>query len=321
MSASFDLNGREAPFAPSGAAPPVLIPSRAASAARSIEGGSAGGSAPLLDRGTQLVVIPGQGGRAKADLSRYEAVVFPTCGEAVVWFSGGSRGAEEVPWPPDPMRADRRRRGAVRRYCVHSGLGYLLTLTFRLEPATPAGVWLEAKRFVRRLQKRLGATVPYVFVVERGETNGRLHLHVCVGDWYRELGVVVRCERCVAPGWVWHSPPPGRDRLCLGCLWGRGFVHGPDEELGGDVRANGDPKKAAMYVSKYVSKELRSDLEKGRQLYRVAEGFQPPEQRFASPSVALLDRITAKFGPGAKVLALHDEVKAYQGPPCWVVTQ
>jgi hypothetical protein len=204
---------------------------------------------------------------------------------------------------------------------VHSGLGYLLTLTFRREPATSAGVWTEAKRFVRRLQVRIGGGFPYVVVLERGETNGRLHLHVVVGDWYSSLGVVVRCERCVAPGWVWHSAPPGQDRLCLGCLWGHGFVHGPDEKLGGDgVRANGDPKRAAMYVSKYVSKELRAELEQGRQLYRVAQGFAPPEERMASSSVRLLDRVTAEMGGGVSVLALHDEVPTYQGPPCWVVT-
>jgi hypothetical protein len=202
---------------------------------------------------------------------------------------------------------------------VHSGLGYLLTLTFRREPLTARGVWHEAELFVRRLRAVLGESVPYVFVLERGETNGRLHLHVCVGEWYSSLGVVVRCERCVEPGWVWRSTPPGRDRLCLGCLWGHGIVHGPDERLGGDVRANGDAKRAAMYVSKYVSKELRAELEKGRQLYRVAEGFQPPEERLASSSVALLDRVTAMVGVSATVLALHDEVPTYQGPPCWVV--
>lgn len=296
---------------------------------------------PILVNRTLFVVVPDQRGSSDP-LDGYPVAAFvrPSCGRFVVqYFGRGERfPVKEIDSPRvlvDPLtgeagsdtlrRSSSRRRSAISDYCAHNGLGYLLTLTFRSEPFSVDGVWSELAHFVRRLRVSLGDGVPYVAVIERGGL-GRLHVHMCVGRWYVDRVVAVRCLRCVTSEWEWRSEPPADGVLCLGCVWGLGFVHGPSERVEGEVRANGDARRAAMYVSKYVSKDLLQELGVGRQLYRVAHNFQPLVLRVPALDVESACRFAAASiarAAGAELenvvqVALHETVSDWPGRPTWV---
>ncbi len=226
-------------------------------------------------------------------------------------------------------RSERRRRSAIRRFCLHNGCGFMFTLTFRDEPSTVAGVWREFKLFRERLRYRLGENVPMVGVVERGAKTGRLHLHVCVSRWYLDLGAVCICERCAPAAWVWRQAPPAPGALCVRCLWGLGMVSPPVEEVRSALGA-------ALYVSKYVSKALRGELvvdegevvdeiapivTAGRQAYRVTEGFQPvPLLGEASSLDRALEIVGDVLGELEEVRAVHELVgEDWHGPETWTV--
>lgn len=299
--------------------------------------GVAGALGPFLDIGTQLKQNPGQRVSFASSFSSpgfvdfpVISVVYPACGEGVVvWRGRGDRfeTGELREWD-NAGRSRSRRRGSIRRMCASNGLGYLLSLTFKDEPLSVDAVWREVKLFRKRLRYELGFNFPYVFVVERGEKFGRLHVHVCIGRWYVDLGVHVRCAKCVLDNWKWDSSgPPVDGCLCLGCLWGKGIVHGPSEKYSGEVRANGDARRAAMYVSKYVSKELLGELGAGRQLYRVAQDFQPVVERAVGVNVEdMRGRVGARLGGSflgvensLMVTALHEEIVGWEGPPTWTL--
>lgn len=293
-----------------------------------------GDRVPILDIGTLTNQTPGQ---SVSNLELLESVlpvaatVYPSCGEATVQWRGFGE------WEPtgeirewdNEGRSARRRRGEIRRMCAANGLGYLVTLTFEREPLTSDGVWRELKLFLRRLRRQLGYVFPFVAVIERGELNGRLHLHVCVGRWYVDLCVCSICRECAPPSWKWLQPPPAVGTLCLRCVWGNGIVHGPSERVAGEIRANGDSRRAAMYVSKYVSKELIEGSAKGEWRYRVARGFQPEAERFRGREVVSVNRaVAARLGlsaplsvigmpAGWSVTALHEEIEGWEGGPTW----
>jgi len=272
----------------------------------------------------------------------------PSCGEFVVQYLGQGL-SDSSAWPKKvPLstvdfetgeilsdterRSSSRRRTSLRQYCTHNGLGYLVTLTYEREPSVVDQVWKDVKTFVRRVRAVIGAPFAYAVVIERGEVNKRLHVHVCVGRWYVDLSVSDKCLKCAPPKWDWRSRPPEAGTLCLRCAWGLGIVHGPQVKLDGEVRANGDARRAAMYVSKYVSKDLRSDLSEGsgvnqgRNVYRVAMGFQPLVVRVPSRDVgsALVGAVQSLAGPSVggselvEVRALHEIVEDWPGRPTWV---
>jgi len=111
-------------------------------------------------------------------------------------------------------------------------------------------------------------------VPEWGKVTGRLHIHMAVPWWY-ELNCTEVCPTCdrfnVLSTNDWRLRG---DYLCIGCMWGLGFVGRPlDRE--GQTETNEDGRSLSKYLSKYMAKDLGSELEKGQQRYRVAEGFQP----------------------------------------------
>lgn len=269
----------------------------------------------------------------------------PTCGEFVIQYHGSGFSGSQLPkkrslatvdsetgeiFSDTERRSASRRRTSLRQFCTHNGLGYLLTLTYEREPLVVDQVWKDVKTFVRRLRAVIGAQFPYAVVIERGEKNKRLHVHVCVGRWYVDLSVSDKCLECAPPNWEWRSRPPERGTLCLRCVWGLGIVHGPQAKVGGEVRANGDARRCASYASKYISKDLSVELSgasyQGRQKYRVSQGHQPPLVRVPGRDVsaALAGAVQSLLGPSGgrselvEVIALHEIVEDWPGRPTWV---
>lgn len=266
---------------------------------------------PLLDRGTLNDESPGKGLGRDGSLARFQVVAFPTAGEASIRLIGGGS-AELPPRPEDHVaRSVRRSRSTLRRFCVHNGLGYMPTLTFRHDPASRSAVCVAVGRFLRRLRYR-GVDEPFSWVIERGEKDGRLHVHFACNWWGRVEAVEV-CERCATPGLrrVRSDIPPSSS-FCVGCIWGNGFVGRPSECVG-------DPRGVAVYVSKYAAKELNFESP-GLNRYHVPRGYQPPEVRYGSFRFEQASRrLSEYFDPMTlEVTALHELLEdEWKGPPLW----
>lgn len=266
---------------------------------------------PLLDKGTLHDESPGRRLAFDGSLARFQVVAFPTAGEASIRYVGGGS-AELPPRPEDHVaRSVRRSRSTLRRFCVHNGLGYMPTLTFRRAPSSRAAVCVAVERFRRRLRYR-GVNEPFSWVIERGEKDGRLHVHFAC-SWWGRLGAVEVCERCATAGLrrVRSDIPPSSS-FCVGCIWGNGFVGRPDQRIG-------DPRAVAMYVSKYAAKELNFDTA-GVNRYHVPTGYQPPEVRFGSFRFEeASQRLGEFFDPlTLEVSALHQLLEdEWKGPPLW----
>jgi len=264
---------------------------------------------PLLDIGTISNQIPGQG-----PAGSYLLCSWISCGEATLQYLPLAKS--------QAVGVSRRRSGAaleksaqqsrarIRRYTAHNRLGYMPTLTFRNDPVTLRGVEVAVHDFARKLV-RAGIDEPYLWVPERGSLHGRLHVHwLCA--WWKRLGAVEVCQRCATDqlrAIRSNIPPVGS--LCVGCIWGHGFVGAPSEVVG-------DPGKAAAYVSKYVSKDLVGVLTEGRHRYHVARGHQPEalRERFSGYGEALA-RAVALQGAPISVDWLQGVVPDWQGPPTW----
>ncbi|MGB9111285.1 MAG: hypothetical protein WCF24_00990 [Acidimicrobiales bacterium] len=146
-----------------------------------------------------------------------------------------------------------------------------MTLTYA-EGAELDHVSDQIEQFWRRWRKATGSPLrPYAVVPEWGGIGDRLHLHVAIG-WWSEFGAVEVCGACAREALYAMREVPVAGSLCIGCIWGLGFVGRPDVSRDGDA--------VARYISKYLAKQLISSLF-GRQRYRVAKGFQPPEYRGA----------------------------------------
>lgn len=154
------------------------------------------------------------------------------------------------------MTHGRRAKGRCRRFCRGNRLCYLWTLTFSAARSTRAGVVAEVRRFLERLQKRVGR-LPLVWVIERGRRGTeRLHVHFAVARRISHALV----KRLWGLGHVWVGDP--------GKLPGRPGV----EQLSG-------------YLAKYVAKQYEDDQapngdrQLGDHRYGVTQGWTPPAWR------------------------------------------
>jgi hypothetical protein len=147
------------------------------------------------------------------------------------------------PKDPDRSRAEaaRRARGKVRRYCAANRLNRLGTLTYRGEGCHDAGQMRgDVAEFFRSLRDLLGrGPFPYVWVAEWHGSGHGLHVHFAVGRFLRR-GLIEQA-------------------------WGRGFVH---IRLLSDLPAGSssweEARRAAGYLSKYVTKTFHDGHEHGR---------------------------------------------------------
>jgi hypothetical protein len=271
-------------------------------------------SVPLLDKGTLNGESPGQRARFSSLGHAFQVVVFPTAGEASIRFTG--RG-DRLGWR-DPLdtendnlaRSVRRSKSALRRFCVHNGLGYMCTLTFRNEPLVEKSVTRAIDLFLRRL-RFAGIYGSYAWVIERGK-KGRLHVHFAC-SWWSAAEAVEVCEGCATAGLLKVRPDvPPRGSLCVGCLWGQGFVGAPTEAVG-------DPRGVALYVSKYAAQDF-GFKEGGKNRYHVPRGYQPPVVRHGAITLRQAESLVGRYVDvsEAQVTELHVLLKdEWHGPPLW----
>jgi hypothetical protein len=252
------------------------------------------GAAPLLDIGTELHRLA----KVVDRCSGYWSVkAWPSCGEASVTFvsdvehrfltqssrearEAGNRQREAAGFKAvesSEERAVRRAKGAVRRYSRHNGCDAMATFTFAGDVPGYESLSDVIDFFWRRWSRRSGVKPgPYVWVPEWGKLTGRLHVHMAVPWWWRLQAVEV-CERCALDSLrAVRSDIPSASSFCIGCIWGHGFVGAP--------KRNSDGMALSQYLSKYMSKDLGSELSRGQQRYRVAQGYLPSDVKEQSES-------------------------------------
>lgn len=225
----------------------------------------------------------------------WSVTVFPAAREAVLCLVPTIVPAR-VPSgkPVDHERAEREatRRAAtkVRRLCAANGLDRLWTLTYAVEPTGEAQVLEDMARFNRRMK----ATYPkwrYLYVIERGSRNGRLHVHFATNAFVPKATVAAR--------------------------WNHGFVDCRRITTG----RNGDARGAARYLAKYVTK---STGDGGRDMFRrrYVPGLGLVLQAI---NIRIADYVRAEaavsliMGAGAPSYVWRStEAPDWRGPPCTV---
>jgi hypothetical protein len=172
-------------------------------------------------------------------------------------------------------------------------LNRLGTLTYRGAGChDPKALRVHIGEFFRDLRDLTGGqSFPYVWVPEWHKTDHGLHVHFAVGHYIRHKTI----ERA----------------------WGRGFVSIKRlTDLPVGSTSWNEARKAAGYLSKYVTKSFDHDLG-GLHRYEVAQGFQPARQRIAGGSAAdVLDQAIEVMGgaiPATRWVSW--EAEDWQAPP------
>ncbi len=230
--------------------------------------------------------------------------LYPSAGEAGGSFvpSHRPKRSGRVPGAPavDPVRsraeAARRARGKVRRYCAANRLNRFGTLTYAGAGVhDPLQARADAAVFFRSLRAGLGGRpLPYLWVPEWHKTGHGLHLHFAVGQYV--------------------------PRGLVDASWGHGFVHIKRiSDLPVGSTSLHEARKAAGYLSKYVSKSFDADegSRAGRlHRYDVAEGFQPAVMRLEGRwSGQVRDKASAVMGSQPARSWSSDQAEGWQGPP------
>jgi hypothetical protein len=232
-----------------------------------------------------------------ASEGRWLLNLYPGAAEAGGCFESAARRSDSGSWwepEPDPERssteAARRARGQVRRYCAENRLNRLGTLTY----GPPFCRDAEAVRdhvglFFRRLRRKAGRGLPYLWVPELHADGERYHVPFAVGRFVRRT-------------WIEDA-------------WGHGFV---DIRLLGDLPvgsgALGQARLAARYLAKYVGKALDRGPA-GLHRYEVAQGFQPRARRLVGSSVdEVLAQAAAIMGSEPELVWDSAIEKSWSGP-------
>jgi hypothetical protein len=181
----------------------------------------------------------------------------------------------------------------VRRYCAANGLSRFGTLTYGPPFCTnPDVLRADLARFFRRLRAaQAEGPLAYVWVPEFHRDGKRFHAHFAVDRYIPQK----RIEAAWGHGWV------SIKRL----------TNLPVGSTSWD-----ESRRAAAYVSKYVSKTFTGPQVFGRQRYGVAEGFQPTVQRIVGSSAAhvLADAADVMGGLPSRRWYSIDE-QDWKGPP------
>lgn len=228
-------------------------------------------------------------------------------GEGSIWWrnppSDVDRGVRGAGAPRAATEAARRARSKVRRYAVRNGCDRLVTLTYSDEylPDTWQAVWDDIERFRRRLTKALGVAPAMVATIERGELNGRLHVHIALDRFVPES--------------------------VLAEAWGRGFVSVRKIKVSGRGKRE-RCRRAAAYISKYVTKAYENgdgdgDGEgrafNGRR-YSVTKGYAPTQRSWAvSTRFEGLEVLRALCGGEVVWSWSSASAPEWRGPPIDVV--
>lgn len=172
------------------------------------------------------------------------------------------------------VRATERSKRVLDDFIRWHGICEMWTLTSRPGDSLTmeeeqAATSREFQRFFERFKRRVGESPgPYLVVEEFGKLNGRRHFHNAA-DWRRRFGAVEVCEVCALPSLrrVRADIPPAGS-VCIGCLWGHGFVGAPQGSAPGSL---------SQYLSKYMVADMVGPGALGKHRFRASAGFRPPE--------------------------------------------
>lgn len=181
----------------------------------------------------------------------------------------------------------------MRRYCAANRLNRLGTLTYAGAGCfDPREVRADVGEFFRDLRLALGGKpFPYAWVPEWHKAHG-LHVHFAVGRY------------------IHHS--------LIASTWSRGFVGIDligDLPIGSGTRE--EARKAAAYLSKYVTKSFDDPRVSRLHRFDVAQGFQPPASRVYGRTVeeALGRAVEVMDGVAPAVVWHSEDSPLWQGPP------
>jgi hypothetical protein len=232
--------------------------------------------------------------------ARWQLSLCAAAGEAGGCFvasrSSNNRGVRGAAVDPERARAEsaRRARTRVRRYCAANGLSRFGTLTYGPPFCTdPEQLRGDIARFFRRLRTAQNeGPLPYVWVPEFHADGVRFHAHFAV-------------DRFIP-------------RARVETAWGHGYIKIKRlTDLPVGSTSWDEARRAAGYVSKYVSKTFTGPQVFGRQRYGVAEGFQPTVLRIEGTSAAqVLDEAVAVMGgwlPSKRWSS--EDSEGWKGPP------
>ena len=225
--------------------------------------------------------------------------LYPQAGEAGGCFQPSVHAPRVyVPGAPaaDPDRAlaeaRRRARTKVRRYCAANRLNRLGTLTYRGGGChDPVQLRADVAAFFKNLRLALGGgPLPYVWVPEWHKTDHGLHVHFAVGQYIR--------------------------RSLIAQAWAHGFIHIKAlTDLPVGSTSWHEARRAAGYLSKYVTKSFETDLA-GMHRYEVAQGFQPAVERLSDTSRdRVLAQATRRMGAAPSRVWFSEDTEAWVGPP------
>jgi len=240
---------------------------------RSVEPSEGFLSSELIDAGALLLDSSTNSGR-NPDQKGYKITAWPSCSEASIQRSKVPSGYIDLAYAFERQFSAKDNRGAlshwsdvapdwtetgdelrvrqgktaVRRFGRHNGLVELVTFTYAVLPNLSL-VSDHLHYFWRKWREATGREIPpYVWVPEWGEKTGRLHIHIGVSWWF-ELKCVEVCPRCDKYEVLKKFPRSvPENALCVGCLWGRGFVGRPE--------SNVDGRGLGGYLTKYIAKDL-----------------------------------------------------------------
>ena len=190
----------------------------------------------VLDGVTQL--------DAEASDAAWTAVLYPSAGEAAIFWSPAAGGGNMRHREPEGGQGRARRR--VRRYSLANHLSRLVTLTFRDAERDLKRGRRRLKRALSAVRGKIGAPFPYISVVEEHPGGHGLHVHLLV-----RASAADHLSRTWTFGHVDVVELATRDEL----------------------------REAAAYVAKDFDKDAH-----GRHRYEVAQGFKPERQRLISPT-------------------------------------
>jgi hypothetical protein len=226
--------------------------------------------------------------------ARWLLKLYPDAAEAGGCFQGNSDPRPGASWEIDPERsaneAARRARRQLRRYGAANRLNRLATLTYGPPFCRdPRAVRSDVGAFFRRLRRRLGRPLPYLWVPELHADGERYHVHFAVG-------------RYVPRAWIEDA-------------WGHGFVH---IKLLGDLPTGsgslGEARMAARYLAKYAGKALDRGPA-GLHRYEVAQGFGPRAVALVGATAQdVLAQASAVMGSEPELVWYSSNEQAWAGP-------
>ncbi len=193
-------------------------------------------------------------------------------------------------------RAHRRAVKSVRQYCVRWGLTKMWTFTFKEAQWDKNQVKAHMNSFLMRWRTLNGGKAfPYLYVLELHPKGHGYHVHVAV------------------PGGMFT------DFFQLRRTWGHGRIRF-DENNRHSGESRNDARRLAVYLSKYLAKDLNGDHVHGEHRYEPAQGFDVQTTRrwfttFREAVEYLSHRVT-----GERFVEVWSdyEVEGWPGPPTWL---